>query len=159
MYFFDAVVSNKAGLPVTIPSAICMYEDDVGVLMKKYNAKDRRAYTVRKQRLVLTFTSSVGNYDYEWRWILHQDASIRMEVNLQGIDAPVFLASFNSDDPLPKHGTVLTGTPGVLAPNHQHLFVVRLDTEIDGNENTVAMTDVVPDGESKIRSSYTYISP
>ncbi|OXA62583.1 Copper amine oxidase 1 [Folsomia candida] len=148
VHFFDVVVSTKAGLPVTIPSAICMYEDDAGVLMKKYNTRDKRSYTVRNQRLVITFTSSVGNYDYEWRWIFHQDASVRMEVNLQGIDAPIFLSSWGESVTPPDHGTVFTPTPGILAPNHQHLFIVRVDAEIDGNANTVAMVDVVPDGST-----------
>lgn len=70
-----------------------------------------------------------------------------MEVNLQGIDAPIFLSSWGESVTPPDHGTVFTPTPGILAPNHQHLFIVRVDAEIDGNANTVAMVDVVPDGK------------
>ncbi|OXA45327.1 Copper amine oxidase 1, partial [Folsomia candida] len=147
IHFFDMTVSNKAGLPVTIPAAVCMYEDDIGPLMKKYNPRDRRAYVVRNQRLVISFTSGLGNYDYEWKWIFHLDASIRMEVNLHGIDNPTFVSNLGTDRPeTPIHGTLLTHTPGILAQNHQHFFAVRIDTEIDGNENSVAMVDVVPDG-------------
>src|SRR5689334_12539080 len=41
------------------------------------------------------------------------------------------------------HGTIVV--PQVSAQFHQHFFTVRLDTEIDGNKNTVSVMDVKPD--------------
>lgn len=35
-------------------------------------------------------------------------------------------------------------TPGVNAHNHQHLFCLRIDANVDGPNNTVFMSDAVP---------------
>lgn len=41
------------------------------------------------------------------------------------------------------HGTIVM--PNINAQFHQHFFAVRLDTEIDGNRNTVSVVDILPD--------------
>jgi Cu2+-containing amine oxidase len=39
----------------------------------------------------------------------------------------------------------------VNAQFHQHFFAVRLDTEFDGNQNTVSTVDVVPSSGKNLK--------
>lgn len=45
------------------------------------------------------------------------------------------------------HGTITS--PNINSQFHQHFFAVRLDTEIDGNKNTVSTVDILPDDSNK----------
>lgn len=43
---------------------------------------------------------------------------------------------------------------GALAQNHQHLFCIRIDPAIDGNENTVVVEESLPMPMSKESNPY-----
>ena len=60
---------------------IGLYEVDAGIAWK-HNIETRRA-----RNLVLMFVASVGNYDYGFSWIFHQDGTLEMKVGLTGIMA------------------------------------------------------------------------
>ncbi len=57
------------GRPVTIPRAVALYERDGGIAWK-HDDEARRA-----RDLVLGFVSTVGNYDYGFDWIFHQNGT------------------------------------------------------------------------------------
>lgn len=63
---------------------------------------------------------------------------IQLEIKLTGILSTYALAPGESAAP---YGTEVY--PGVNAHHHQHLFCLRLDPSIDGNENTVFEVDAV----------------
>jgi primary-amine oxidase len=126
--YLDAVVHDSAGEPRVIRDAICIHEEDSGVLWK--HVDERTGAEVRRsRRLVVSFHVTVANYEYLVYWRFYQDGSIECEVRATGI----VVTSHASD--LVVNGTVVDR--GTYAPFHQHFIVARLDLEVDGPLNTV----------------------
>ncbi len=138
IHYFDAWVNDNQGRAVRIPNAICMHEEDNGVLWKHTDYRSGRGEVRRSRRLVLSIFTTVGNYDYGFFWYFYQDGSIEYEVKLTGVMT-------NGSVPAgerPRYGTLVA--PGVYGPNHQHIFCVRLDMAVDGPNNSVVECDSVP---------------
>ena len=83
--YLDAVVNDAAGEPVTIPNAICLHEEDHGVLWRHIEWRDGSGEVRRSRRLVISSFSAIGNYDYGFFWYLYQDGTIEFEVKLTGV--------------------------------------------------------------------------
>jgi len=136
--YLDAVVHDSAGSPVTIPNAICIHEEDSGVLWK--HVDERAGAEVRRaRRLVLSFHATVANYEYLVYWRFYQDGSIECEVRATGIMVTSHIAAPGSR---PANGTVVDH--GIYAPFHQHFIVARLDLDVDGADNTVYASESRP---------------
>jgi primary-amine oxidase len=135
--YLDAVVADVDGTPTTIENAICIHEEDFNVGWKHVYAKEGISEVRRSRRLVVSSWATLGNYDYGFAWHLYTDGRIEFEVKLTGI-----LYTGAADGP-PRYGSLLT--PGLYAPNHQHIFCIRLDPEVDGPANTVVEVDVLPE--------------
>jgi len=136
--FIDAVFHNGLGQPEIYPQVVCIREEDAGILWKHTDEKTGEATLVRSQRLALTFIATFGNYDYIFTWNFYQDGTIEHNVKLTGILSLNLLAVNASTI---GHGTQVA--PQINAQYHQHFFSLRLDPEIDGNENSVEVKDVV----------------
>jgi primary-amine oxidase len=132
--YLDAVVHDSRGEPRTIRNAICIHEEDNGVLWKHV---DPGAGTEvrRARRLVVSFHATVANYEYLVYWRFYQDGSIECEVRATGI---MVTTSFPVGRQ-PAYGTLVDER--TYAPFHQHFIVARLDLDIDGECNTVHMTE------------------
>ena len=117
---FDAVTADPEGRPVPLPHAVALYERDGGIAWK-HEEEARRA-----RDLVLGFVSTVGNYDYGFDWIFHQNGSLEMRVALTGVMAAKAVADGSHD--AYSH---LVGK-NLAAPHHQHFFTFRLDLDVDG---------------------------
>ena len=83
--YLDAVVADAAGAPLPIPNAICIHEEDVGVLWRHVEWRDGSGEVRRSRRLVISSFSAIGNYDYGFFWYLYQDGTIAFEVKLTGV--------------------------------------------------------------------------
>jgi primary-amine oxidase len=129
--YFDATVADADGAPVTIPNAICMHEEDVGVLWRHIEWRNGKGEVRRSRRLVISSFSAIGNYDYGFFWYLQQDGTIEYEIKLTGVLSTGAVAP----GVVPAHGTLVA--PGLNAMVHQHFFNVRLDLDIDGVDNAV----------------------
>ena len=82
--YLDAVVHDSRGGPRTIPRAICIHEEDSGVLWK--HVDDAAGPQVRRaRRLVVSFHVTVANYEYLVYWRFYQDGNIECEVRATGI--------------------------------------------------------------------------
>ena len=129
--YFDAAIADSDGQPVRIPNAICIHEEDFGVLWRHIEWRDGTGEVRRSRRLVISSFSAIGNYDYGFFWYLYQDGTIAYEIKLTGV------LSTGAVPPgvKPTHGTLVA--PGLKAMVHQHFFNVRLDFDIDGLENAV----------------------
>jgi primary-amine oxidase len=140
--YLDATVNDAAGEPVTIRNAICMHEEDHGVLWRHIEWRDGSGEVRRSRRLVISSFSAIGNYDYGFFWYLYQDGTIAFEVKLTGVLSTGAVAP----GVRPEHGTLVA--PGLNAMVHQHFFNMRLDLDIDGLENAVdeVWTEPVPPG-------------
>jgi len=126
--YLDAVVHDSFGEPREIRNAICVHEEDSGVLWK--HVDERTGAEVRRQRrLVISFHVTVANYEYLVYWRFYQDGNIECEVRATGI----VVTSHASG--VPVNGTLVD--QGTYAPFHQHFIVARLDLDVDGPDNTV----------------------
>ena len=138
--YFDAHLCDSRGNPLTIKNAVCMHEEDYGILWKHTDRRLPDAPEVRRsRRLVVSSVSTVENYEYGFFWYLYQDGNIQFEIKLTGI---LSLATVHEGEK-PKHGNLVA--PQLYAPNHQHFFNMRLDFDIDGMPNTVYRVDVEAD--------------
>lgn len=136
IHYFDATFTNKAGAPILIKNAVCIHEEDSGILFKHTDFRDDSMIITRGRKLIVSQIFTAANYEYCVYWIFHQDATIQLEIKLTGI--------LNTFAMAPGEDTNGWGTevhPGVNAHNHQHLFCLRLDPQIDGQKNTVFQVD------------------
>ncbi|MFT4164009.1 MAG: primary-amine oxidase [Microlunatus sp.] len=139
--YLSPVVADDFGNPREIPQAICIHEEDFGLLWKHTDEWAGHRSTRRQRRLVVSFFTTVGNYDYGFYWYLYLDGTIQFEAKATGI---VFTARYPGEGyPYASHIA-----PGLAAPYHQHLFCARLDMAVDGDANAVHELDLqrVPKG-------------
>jgi primary-amine oxidase len=108
-----------------------MHEEDYGILWKHVDLFGGTSEVRRSRRLVISFISTVGNYEYGFFWYLYLDGTIECEVKATGI---VSTAAAAPGDEL-RYGTLVDD--GVNAMHHQHFFNVRLDLDVDGAANAV----------------------
>jgi primary-amine oxidase len=137
--YFDAVVNKIDGTAQVIPNAICMHEEDTGILWKHTDFRTQEVDVRRGRRLVVSFIANVGNYEYAFYWHLYLDGTIELDVKLTGI---INTAGLLQDGSVGR-GTLVA--PGVVGHVHQHVFNVRLDMAVDGSSNTVLEVDTVAD--------------
>lgn len=134
--YFDVTIADEQGEPKVLKNAICLHEEDFGVLWKHTDMFNGMAETRRSRRLVISFFLTIGNYDYGFYWYLYLDGTIQLEAKATGI---VFTSAYRGPD-----GFATEMAPGLGAPFHQHLFSARLDMAVDGNVNVVEEVDAVP---------------
>ncbi|MCW2559844.1 MAG: tyramine oxidase [Mycobacterium sp.] len=132
--YLDAVLHDSGGEPYTIANAVCIHEEDNGVLWKHVD-HDAGAEVRRMRRLTVSFHVTVANYEYLVYWRLYQDGNIECEVRATGIMVTTPLAP---GQPNPN-GTLVDER--TYAPFHQHFLVARLDLDVDGTDNTAYMTE------------------
>lgn len=137
--YFDANITDSKGNLVTIKNAICMHEEDYGILWKHTDRRLGKPEVRRSRRLVVSSVSTVENYEYGFFWYLYQDGNIQLEIKLTGI---LSLATYPANTK-PKYGNLVA--PQLYAPNHQHFFSVRCDFDLDGTNNSVYEVNVVPE--------------
>jgi len=135
--YLDAVMANETGEPWVVSNAICLHEEDFGILWKHVDLWSGGHEVRRHRRMVIQHVATVGNYEYAFAWHLYVDGQIGLEVRLTGI---LSTASVEGD-PGPYMKRL---APGLAAPVHQHLFCVRLDMTVDGTDNVVDEVDVLP---------------
>ncbi|MDU0957499.1 MAG: tyramine oxidase, partial [Bradyrhizobium sp.] len=85
IHYFDVPAANSKGEPFVMKNAICMHEEDYGILWKHYEVRNGLFEVRRSRRLVVSFFATVGNYDYGFYWYLYQDGTIQLECKLTGI--------------------------------------------------------------------------
>ena len=133
--YFDVTIADENCEPRVIKNAICLHEEDYGVLWKHVDIFNGMAEVRRQRRLVISFFLTIGNYDYGFFWYLYLDGTVQLEVKATGV---VFASAYRAPDPFASELA-----PGLGAPFHQHLFSARLDMSVDGHANTVEEVDAV----------------
>ncbi len=132
--YLDATIPDDFGRPGVVRNAICIHEEDHGILWKHTDIFNGSAQSRRQRRLVVSFFTTVGNYDYGFYWYFYLDGTIECEVKMTGT---LFTAAHPGGD-YPYSAQV---APGLGAPVHQHLFCARLDMSVDGLANAVEEVD------------------
>ena len=135
--YFSFWYSTSAGDPFLLPNAVCLHEQDDGILWKHTNYRTGNAIVARSRILVLQTIITVGNYEYIFAFHFDQEGVITYEIRATGILSTLPIAI---GDNLPYGISV---APGVFAPTHQHLFSLRIDPAVDGQRNTLAIEENV----------------
>ena len=141
--YLDAVFCSEHGTPYVIENAVCIHEEDFGILWKHNDLHTSRTEVRRSRRLVVSSIATVGNYEYGFYWYFYLDGTIQHEVKLTGIMSTQALRPGEE----PRYGTRVA--PDLAAPFHQHLFCARLDLAVDGpvNEAYEVGFEPAPPGE------------
>ena len=135
IYYISSVISDSQGNPDPRPNAICIHEQDAGLLWKHTNYRTGRAAVVRSRELVVQSIITVANYEYILAFIFNQAGEITYEVRATGIV---------STQPIDEGLSVPWGTvvhTGALASHHQHILSLRIDPAIDGHGNTLVTSE------------------
>jgi len=122
---FDAVMADENGAPEPIPGAVALYERDAGIAWK-HGVETRRA-----RELALSFLADVGNYEYGFEWVFHQDGTLAVRIALTGVMSAKGVEEGAHD--AYSHAVARN----LAAPHHQHFFTFRLDFDVDGTANRV----------------------
>jgi primary-amine oxidase len=132
IYYFDAWSHDWHGQPKKIANAICMHEEDYGVLWKFSDLQNGHVTVKRSRRLVVSCFATIGNYVYGFFWYFYQDGTIGVEVKATGIP----LVSGRAVGERSLYGALVA--PGIDAHVHQHVFSFRFDMTVDGERNSVS---------------------
>ncbi len=143
--YFDAYVVTTDGSPTQRPRVACLYERPGGEPAWRHTrglAVESRA----RQDLVLRMIMGAGNYDYLFDWVFKQDGSIRVNLAATGIDqmkAVAHRSAAEDDDASPDDRYGRFVAPYTVAVNHSHFFNFRLDFDVDGPNNSLAVDRLV----------------
>ena len=127
----DVAVADDVGAPPANIKAIALYERNGGLLWKHRNAENGEVDVRHGRQLVMTFMTTIGNYDYGINYIFNMDGSIDVDVQLTGILLAKGTAAVTNNC---KHSCKPLVEGNILAPPHQHFFNFRIDFDIDGAE-------------------------
>ena len=131
IHYFDVCSHDWHGNAKVIKNAVCMHEEDFGLLWKHTDVPTGTMRAVRSRRLVVSALCTIGNYVYGFFWYFYQDGTIGVEVKATGIPFPSAIAPGET----PKYGAMVA--PGIEAHVHQHTFSFRFDMCVDGERNSV----------------------
>lgn len=134
IFYISGLLNDTRGNAVPVPNAICIHEQDSGILWKHSNYRTRRGVVVRNRELVVQTILTVANYEYILAWIFNLSGDITYEVRATGILSTVPLDHDLTKVPNP-YGVVVH--PGAMAPYHQHFFSLRIDPRVAGVGNEV----------------------
>lgn len=130
--YVDVWSHDWFGRPRLIANAVCIHEEDFGILWK-FSDLARRQVTVRRsRRLVVSTTATIGNYVYGFFWYFYQDGTIGIEVKATGVP---LVTGRRLGEPS-SHGALVA--PGIDAHVHQHVFSFRFEMAVDGERNAVS---------------------
>ncbi|CAF0797984.1 unnamed protein product [Rotaria sordida] len=136
--YLDAIVNNNQGQAILLKNAVCIHEEDVGILWKHTEFVTQRSQCRRSRRLVISSILTVGNYEYGVFWYFFQDGTIQFEVKLTGVIAPGAIENGKT----PVSGGLVA--EGLYGPHHQHFFNIRMDWMLDGINNSLVEVNCEP---------------
>ena len=85
IYYFDFPLVDSHGKVTPLKNAVCLHEEDFGILWKHTDWRTGQSEVRRSRRLSVSFIATVGNYEYGYYWYFYQDGSIQCEIKLTGI--------------------------------------------------------------------------
>ncbi|ODV93130.1 hypothetical protein PACTADRAFT_72206 [Pachysolen tannophilus NRRL Y-2460] len=142
IHYLNACFSDRSGDPITIKNAVCIHEEDDGLLYKHSDFRDSFSTSIvtRSTKLVISQVFTAANYEYCIYWNFIQDGTIKLDIRLTGILNTYVLGD---DEDAGPWGTQVY--PNVNAHNHQHMFSLRIHPRLDGDQgNSAAMVDAQP---------------
>ena len=128
IHYFDAHMNNSRGEPVTIKNAVCLHEEDIGLLWKHTDWRTNQVETRRVAPAV--------------RVVRRHRRQLRVRLLLVSVPGRHDPVRSEVDRHHEHHGAGSGGSLGVRrrwprdlnAPFHQHIFAARLDMSVDGDD-------------------------
>ena len=142
IHYMDAVLATHAGDPAVIKNAICIHEEDNGLLYKHTDYRDGTAVSARDRKLIISQVITAANYEYAFYHTFTLDGTYKLEIKLTGM---LNTYCMHPSETAAPYGTEVA--PSINAHNHQHIFSLRIDPEVDGPSNTVVQSDASPSEE------------
>ncbi len=69
--YLDAAMPTRAGGVRVIKNAICIHEEDDGILFKHTDFRDDSTTVTRARKLIVQTMFTAANYEYAVQWIFH----------------------------------------------------------------------------------------
>ena len=139
IHYLDAHLVSGDGQPWTIKNAVCIHEEDNGLLYKHTDFRDNTVISARDRKLLISQILTAANYEYAFYHTFTLDGTYKCEVKLTGMLNTYCLHLSEESAP---YGTEVV--KGIDAQNHEHIFSLRIDREIGRPFNTVVQGDTVP---------------
>lgn len=138
----DETIADYTGKPTTIPHAVAIFERYAGPEYKHQEMGQPNISTERRE-LVVRWISTVGNYDYIFDWVFHQNGTIGIDAGATGIEAVKGVKAKTMHDETAKddtkYGTLIDHN--IVGTTHQHIYNFRLDMDVDGENNKLVALD------------------
>lgn len=139
IHYLDAIMTTARGEPAMVKNAICIHEEDNGLLYKHTDFRDGKVISARDRKLIISQIITAANYEYAFYHIFTLDGTYKLEMKLTGMLNTYCMHPTETAAP---YGTEVA--PRLSAHNHQHIFSLRVDPEIDGPSNSVLQSDSLP---------------
>lgn len=149
IHYLDAVLNSGSGAPLLIENAVCIHEEDNGILYKHTDFRDGRVVSARDRKLVVSQILTAANYEYAFYHTFSLDGTYKLEVKLTGMLNTYCLHPSEESAP---YGTEVANR--LDAQNHQHIFSLRVDPEINGQNNSVIQNDALAASFSTDQNPY-----
>jgi primary-amine oxidase len=136
--FRSVTIPGDDGVPVTIPNAICVFERTPHLAVHHFDIFTNTQIAKSGREIVMRYAAIVGNYDYIFDWTFMQDGTVMVRVGASGVSQAKGTAA-NTLREAERRGDLLYGQlvdRGLVGANHQHIFNLRLDMDVDGEDNT-----------------------
>ena len=142
--YVDSWVVQPNGAPKRKAKVACIFERPGAEPAWRHGTDDYIESRARTDLVVRTIMQA-GNYDYLFDWIFKQDGGIRVNLAATGIDQVMTVeaesAATDEGEPDDRYGRFVA--PYTVAMNHSHFFNFRLDFDVDGTGNSLAVDRIV----------------
>ncbi|KNG89940.1 peroxisomal copper amine oxidase [Aspergillus nomiae NRRL 13137] len=138
IHYMDGVMALASGEAAVVKNAICIHEEDNGLLYKHTDFRDGTVISARDRKLIISQIITAANYDYGFYHIFSLDGTYKLEMKLTGM---LNTYPLHSTEQAAPYGTEVASR--ITAHNHQHIFSLRIDPEVDGQNNSVVQNDAV----------------
>jgi primary-amine oxidase len=127
----NETIPDYTGAPMEIPRAIAIFERYAGPEYKHQEMGQPNVSTERRE-LVVRWVSTVGNYDYIFDWVFHENGTIGIDAGATGIEAVKGVQAKTMHDATAKddtrYGTLIDHN--IVGTTHQHIYNFRLDMDV-----------------------------
>ncbi|XP_078690190.1 diamine oxidase [copper-containing]-like [Branchiostoma floridae x Branchiostoma belcheri] len=139
--YFDALHHQDTGKPRRFRNAVCAFELDTGIpLRRHFDSDDAGGYTfyggMVDHVLVLRHINVVYNYDFVYDYIFHQNGVLEVKTSLTGYLQPTFYTP--DQDPYGYRMWV-----NQIGNVHQHFFNFKVDLDVVSAQNRFETVDIV----------------
>jgi primary-amine oxidase len=138
----NETIPDYTGAPMEIQRAIAIFERYAGPEYKHQEMGQPNVSTERRE-LVVRWVSTVGNYDYIFDWVFHENGTIGIDAGATGIEAVKGVQAKTMHDATAKddtkYGTLIDHN--IVGTTHQHIYNFRLDMDVDGINNKLVAMD------------------